>query len=258
MDYARIYAEFIADRRAKEAGLDGYTERHHIVPRALGGDDAAANLVRLTADDHIFAHLLLAKAYGGAMWFPLTIMLRPARQLGIKGRGRRAIRIAAIAKREQSRRQTGIKRPGVSAALSGVAKSADHRASLSASRTGWRDTEETRAKKSAALRLRTYTPERNEKISASLRGREFSPEHRARISAAANGRYAGNQNPRYDATIRAFVHVDGRVERLPKHDMAEKHKISRASLNYVINGIRQSAGGWRLLDEGATKKADAS
>lgn len=77
MDYQRIYAAFIADRRAAEDTsrlLDTYTESHHISPRALGGDDSPANLIRLTPEDHFFAHLLLAKIHGGKMWYGLMAM----------------------------------------------------------------------------------------------------------------------------------------------------------------------------------------
>ena len=71
MNYERIYKEFIADRRSKEAGLTGYTEKHHILPRSLKGSDEPENLIRLTAGDHYFAHLLLAKIHGGNQWAAL-------------------------------------------------------------------------------------------------------------------------------------------------------------------------------------------
>lgn len=65
MDYERIYRDFIADRRAKPEPK-GYSERHHIKPRSLGGTDEPDNLINLTAEDHYFAHLLLAKWLGGS------------------------------------------------------------------------------------------------------------------------------------------------------------------------------------------------
>lgn len=77
MNYQRIYAEFIADRRRREVDTvqtNDYTEKHHVVPRAIGGDDAPANLICLTAGDHFFAHLLLAKIHGGKMWLALVLM----------------------------------------------------------------------------------------------------------------------------------------------------------------------------------------
>lgn len=71
MNYQRIYDLFIADRREKEDALKSsgvYCERHHIVPVLNGRDDSPANIIYLTAGDHFFAHLCLAKAHGGRHW----------------------------------------------------------------------------------------------------------------------------------------------------------------------------------------------
>ena len=38
-----------------------YTEKHHILPKSLGGDNSKENLVLLTAREHYIAHLLLCK-----------------------------------------------------------------------------------------------------------------------------------------------------------------------------------------------------
>lgn len=74
MDYQRIYNEFIADRRKKEKTLTGYTEKHHIIPRLHGGDNSKKNIIKLTAQDHYFAHELLARIHGGGMWSALFLM----------------------------------------------------------------------------------------------------------------------------------------------------------------------------------------
>lgn len=74
MNYEKIYSDFIEDRHAKESALissGDYKERHHILPRSLGGSDDADNLIYLTARDHYFAHCCLAKIYGGKMWSAL-------------------------------------------------------------------------------------------------------------------------------------------------------------------------------------------
>ena len=65
MNYQRIYDEII--ERAKSRGLnkkllDGYFERHHIIPRSLGGFDDDSNLVLLTGREHYLCHWLLWKA----------------------------------------------------------------------------------------------------------------------------------------------------------------------------------------------------
>lgn len=72
MDYARIYSEFIDNRKVIQP--TGYVERHHIFPRCLGGDDSPENLVDLIPEDHFFAHLLLAKVHGGKLASALRLM----------------------------------------------------------------------------------------------------------------------------------------------------------------------------------------
>lgn len=74
MNYQRIYDEFIKDRRIKELTISGYTEKHHIIPRSHGGDNSKGNLIKLSAQDHYFAHELLAKIHGGKMSNALWMM----------------------------------------------------------------------------------------------------------------------------------------------------------------------------------------
>jgi hypothetical protein len=93
MNYKRIYADFIRDRWEKQGKLRGYSERHHIVPRAMGGSDEVGNLVRLTPEDHFFAHLLLAKAYGGRNWASLHAMCYLVTKATGKYRPRLRVRI---------------------------------------------------------------------------------------------------------------------------------------------------------------------
>lgn len=57
MNYKRIYNQLIA--KARQRTLEGYKERHHIVPKCMGGTDEKSNLVELTAREHFIAHLLL-------------------------------------------------------------------------------------------------------------------------------------------------------------------------------------------------------
>jgi hypothetical protein len=63
MDYQKHYNLLI--ERAKSRLLEGYSERHHIVPRCMGGSDDPDNLVRLTPEEHFVAHQLLVKIYPG-------------------------------------------------------------------------------------------------------------------------------------------------------------------------------------------------
>ena len=85
MNYARIYEEFIADRKIKEIDLlQKASDRHHIKPKCLGGDDEEHNLIRLSYSDHLFAHLLLAKIHGGVLISTVTRMSGMKRYCGGK------------------------------------------------------------------------------------------------------------------------------------------------------------------------------
>lgn len=82
MNYARIYAAFIDDRKAKQPQAPEYFERHHIKPRCLGGGDEPENIIRLTPEDHLFAHILLAWIHGGKLWAAVFLMKSADRPKG--------------------------------------------------------------------------------------------------------------------------------------------------------------------------------
>lgn len=63
MDYKKIYDNIIS--RAKNREICGYKERHHVIPKCLGGSDDNGNLVYLTPEEHYVAHQLLIKIYPG-------------------------------------------------------------------------------------------------------------------------------------------------------------------------------------------------
>jgi hypothetical protein len=61
MNYQKHYDALI--ERAKNRLLEGYCERHHIIPLCIGGTDDSENLVTLTPEEHYVAHQLLVKIY---------------------------------------------------------------------------------------------------------------------------------------------------------------------------------------------------
>lgn len=73
MDYQKIYNQIID--RAKQRKLEGYKEKHHIVPKCIGGSNKKENLVELTAREHFLCHWILTRIYpessklAYAFWF---------------------------------------------------------------------------------------------------------------------------------------------------------------------------------------------
>lgn len=59
--YTKVYFNIISAARARQLPADTYTEKHHIIPKSLGGSNTKDNLVILTAKEHFICHLLLIK-----------------------------------------------------------------------------------------------------------------------------------------------------------------------------------------------------
>jgi len=74
MNYKRVYESIIQRRLENPLSEGEYVEKHHIVPRSLGGDDNETNLIRLTAREHFICHALLAEMYeeGTNEWYKLN------------------------------------------------------------------------------------------------------------------------------------------------------------------------------------------
>lgn len=63
MDYKKLYNNLILSRYNQKFRKDEYYEKHHIIPRCLGGSDDDTNMISLTYREHFLAHLLLTKIY---------------------------------------------------------------------------------------------------------------------------------------------------------------------------------------------------
>lgn len=61
MNYKLIYDQII--EKAKHRNLNEYKEKHHIIPKCIGGIDNDDNIVELTAKEHFLCHKLLVNIY---------------------------------------------------------------------------------------------------------------------------------------------------------------------------------------------------
>lgn len=63
MDYKKHYDSLIKKYGAVSKPRIGYHERHHILPKCMGGKDDYDNLTYLSARCHLLAHWLLMRAF---------------------------------------------------------------------------------------------------------------------------------------------------------------------------------------------------
>lgn len=77
MNYQKIYDDICKRGQERILPKEVYTEKHHIIPKCLGGDDSKENLTVLTAREHFLVHYILAeKLYSNhkGLWYALIKM----------------------------------------------------------------------------------------------------------------------------------------------------------------------------------------
>lgn len=76
MNYAKAYDTLV--NKARQRVLSGYGEKHHVIPRCMGGSNAKENIVLLTAKEHFLAHKMLVRMHPNVkgVWYALIAMGR--------------------------------------------------------------------------------------------------------------------------------------------------------------------------------------
>lgn len=191
MRYDKHYDALITKAQNRDKPL-GYVERHHVVPRSMGGKDTSDNLVWLTAREHFVAHVLLAKMHGGSQWFAV-MMFAAGEKRTINSRLYEAAKkhhAVWMAENYSGRKLPEKHRAAISKAMKGNTNtkgsllSAAHRAAISKSLHG--NTNNAGRKASAETRA---------KMAAARRGRSHSEETKARIRAGVLAAMATSINP---------------------------------------------------------------
>jgi hypothetical protein len=199
MDYSKIYKDFIADRKTKMIQAD-YFEKHHILPRVMGGSDAPENIVKLSAEDHFFAHILLSKI-DVRQKHPLAMMMTGARHL--KGR--------------LLRRHFGAARRVLGMPLPETTKSKMKAA---------HNKPEAKARVSAQFKGVPLTDEQKEKIKAGMAS--VSLETREKWKAASAKRVGV---PMSESAKKKMS--EAQLRRSPEEEIARRKKISEANTGKV-------------------------
>lgn len=151
--YNSRYEKFIDSLKTQT--VLGYTERHHIVPKSLGGSNDKSNLIRLTPRQHYIAHWMLWKIYGGAMTRAFFLMSHEDRNHRINSKTYKLARENYSQQvKEQMAKQSNVPKFTV-----------EHREKLRQAKLGTTLSAETRKKLGDAQRGRKLSDETKLKIS---------------------------------------------------------------------------------------------
>lgn len=175
MDYRRIYFELV--RRKIERV--GYVEKHHILPRCLGGIDNAENLVNLYPEEHYLAHLLLCKIYPGNQKLLYAAMNMTTGSM--INNGKRNNKAYGWLRRQYVGSMSGDNNP--------ARRDPNLQKEAAKKRVGQRRTEETKIRMSNAQKGRTFSNETKRKMSEAAKNRPpINEETRKKLSEKSKGR----------------------------------------------------------------------
>lgn len=169
--YSSWYYNII--NRAQSRTLEGYVERHHIIPKCLGGTNEQSNLVALTAKEHYICHRLLIRMTSDDAKKKMIKALSAFRASG-RNKGRKL----TSNQYEQIRLETADDVPW----NKGLKWSDEARAKISAGRSG---------------QIRKLSPESQASLVKKLKERIITDEHRANLSKSLKGRPAPNKGKKH-------------------------------------------------------------
>ena len=161
-----------------------YVEKHHIIPKCIGGSDNRENLVSLTAREHFVCHLLLTKMTTGKVKQAMCWAVGKFAQVS----------------KHQNRKFTSWEYKKI-------------RENISFARTGKKHSDESRKKMSDKAKGRTpwnkgvtgivHSVESNKKRSATLLGRTRTEEFCQKVSDGKKGHKAGMTGKKHsDETLK--------------------------------------------------------
>jgi hypothetical protein len=177
MNYQQIYDNLI-DRAARRIS-EGYVEKHHIVPRCLGGTDSKENIVNLYPEEHYLAHLLLCKLNDGNSKLLYAAMNMTSGAM--INNGKRNNKAYGWLRRQYAESMSGDNNPN--------RRNPEIQKKAGLKRVGQKRTEETRARMSAAQKGRTFTEETKRNMAIAAKNRPpVSEDTRKKLSVKSKGR----------------------------------------------------------------------
>lgn len=196
MNYQKVYNQII--ERAKTRKLEGYKEKHHIVPKCMGGLNNKENLVELTPREHFLCHLLLIKIYSNnlklkqALWL-MTIQSK-SKGIKISNRSYELCRLEYINIVKNKPKHTKESKQKLRESRLGKKMSQETKNKISLVHKGnkyalgFKNNELQKISKSIANKGKILSNETKLKISQGKKGCKYPKEHGEKISKALKGR----------------------------------------------------------------------
>ena len=220
MDYKKLHDLIICNALSRDV-TSGYFERHHIVPKSMGGGDNPENIVRLTAREHYLVHWMLFKIYKNKQTLFAWYRMTHSRD-GIERYTSRTFEYAKKYKAKQ-----------MSEMFTGIELTKEHTEKLSQAKKG--KTYEEIGRDESPLKGRKLSDDHKKKVSDSSRGRRHSESTKKQLS----GLRVGDKNPMYGRPVsdETRAKLSESMKAVRKTPMSEE---TRAKLSAAMKAARAS------------------
>jgi hypothetical protein len=192
--------------------IDVFYERHHILPKSIGGGNEESNLVLLTPREHFICHLLLVEIYRNtehcqkmhyAIWCMINGLTRQKRHKP-SSRQYERLRNEVIEIIRQDYKKRGMPKYVLDAAHkanTGAKRTEESKEKMRQAKLGVKREDWVIEKLKESFKNRNYKDEieRNKKISESKKGKGISQETKDKISATLTGRPSGKKGTKLSA-----------------------------------------------------------
>ncbi|MCK9544170.1 MAG: NUMOD3 domain-containing DNA-binding protein [Novosphingobium sp.] len=228
MNYQKIYNDLIENAKSKNRKRlkrDNpkfvYYERHHIVPRCMGGQNDKENLVLLTAREHFVAHKLLVEIYpkNGKLYCAIFKMINCSNKFQDRNY------IVSSREYDKIRKEFSDFMSKLKKGKRGTPHTEEFKKYLSKKFKGRKVSEETKEK----LRERVVSPETRLKMREARLGKVLSKTTKEKISKNTKGK----NNPMYGKGYLLIGEKNGRfgkeVSLETRKKISDKNKGNKMS-----------------------------
>lgn len=255
MNYSSIYDSLIQRARSRQLEAGIFIEKHHVIPKCIGGSDASENIVNLTPEEHYVAHQLLMKLHPGVRELAFAAHLMTTHHSGKRNTNKsygwikkklygnpegyslpEETRIKMSKSRKGKKHSEETKRK-ISEANKGKKRSDDVRKAMSDRQMGVKKgpnktprSEEHSRKIAEALKGRKLPDEVKIKLSESRKGIPVSEEAKLKISKANRGRVFSEEHRAKISAARKGVKASEEA----KQKMRDAHAKRNALKNVVF------------------------
>lgn len=191
MNYSNIYNQLVTRALSREKIYP--TERHHIIPKSMGGKDRKNNVVYFTPHEHLVAHLLLWKIYRNkSMSHALWMMCHTREGIKINGRQYEILRLEHSKNISESLRGRVLSEETKQKIRdANLGREDDGRyIKIAESNRGKKHSEETKKKMSQSSKHTSMSVEHKEKLNKIHTGRIVTEETKQKIREANLGKKA--------------------------------------------------------------------